>query len=158
MWYEILVENEYAEYFINKDYSCFDTDDERIKASQMREKFGEIAYGVTMAWSFYDFSTIDMIRKQIASSSPDIHRSFEFCCTHLHSSTTKSLSELWHSILTQPDESKYDVDIELLSAEQCAVLILYPFWHRMGLSDEEGFEESGDLKRYLCALKSKCNK
>jgi hypothetical protein len=35
---------------------------------------------------------------------------------------------------------------------------MYPFFSRMGGSFEKEFQESGGLKKYLLALKSKCMK
>ena len=60
---------------------------------------------------------------------------------------------VWQSI----GSDRYAVDTELLTAEQCALLIMYPFWSRMGGSFEEHFYNSGRLKKYLCALKNKCD-
>ena len=60
---------------------------------------------------------------------------------------------VWQSI----GSDRYAVDTELLTAEQCALLIMYPFWSRMDGSFEEHFYNSGRLKKYICALKDKCD-
>ena len=51
--------------------------------------------------------------------------------------------------------SLYELDPMSLSADQLAILILYPFWSRMGGSFETTFLDNGRLKKYLLALKKK---
>ena len=58
--------------------------------------------------------------------------------------------DIWHS-----RGCNYDTPIEKLSDEQCAVLLVYPFWSRMDGGFEVSFRNDGRLKKYLLALKKK---
>jgi hypothetical protein len=157
MWYEILVENEFADYFINNNSFLQDAAEKR-KADEMLNGYSEIIYGATIAWNFYDDIKKEQIRESLTNFSQNAVRSFDFCCSQIHLSQAKFLHEIWHSISTNANESKYCVDISHLTSEQCAALIMYPFFSRMGGSFEKEFQESGGLKKYLLALKNKCMK
>ena len=157
MWYEILVENEFADYFINNNPFSEDAA-EKQKADEMLNGYSEIVYGVTTAWGFHDDIKKEKVRQSLVMLIPNAVRSFDFCCSQIHLSRAKFLHEIWHSISTNANESKYCVDLSQLTAEQCAVLIMYPFFSRMGSSFEKEFQENGNLKKYLLALRSKCMK
>ena len=157
MWYEILVNNEFADYFINNNAFPQDAQ-ERQEANKMLNEYSEIVCGVIIAWNFYNISPEkrDCIIK--ASLEGNAARAYEFCCDQIYLSKATAFHEIWHSISTNANESKYSVDISQLTAEQCAALIMYPFFSRMDGSFEKEFQESGNLKKYLLALKSKCEK
>ena len=154
MWYEILIKNEFADYFINSDPFTQDTV-EKQRATEMLEEYSKIIDGVSYAWDFYDTPYLDRLRRALKNSDQLIATCFDFCCSQIHLSKAKSLPEIWHSISTTPGASKYSIDLSQLNAEQCAILIMYPFWSRMGNSFEKDFQESGRLKLYLTALKNK---
>ena len=158
MWYEILTQNEFADYFINSDPLVQDAE-EKQKADEMLEGLRKIVRGVTGAWTCYykptDKDYKGVYRDGLKYYSQIAVNAFDFCFSQIHLSKAKSLPEIWHSILNTPDESKYSVDLSQLTAEQCAMLIIYPFWSRMGGSFEKDFQESGELKKWLIALKNK---
>ena len=154
MWYEILVENEFADYFINND-SCLQDAAEKKKADEMLGGYSEIVYGATIAWDFYDDPKKERVREKLAGFSQNAVQAFDFCCSQIHLSQANFLHEIWRSISTNANESKYCVDASQLTAEQCAVLIMYPFFSRMGGSFEKEFQENGNLKKYLLILKNK---
>ena len=158
MWYEILIKNEFADYFINSDLSVQDTA-EKQKADEMLDGLKKIVKGVSNAWSHYYDPTFKghkwVHRDGLKYYSQIALDAFDFCCTQIHLSKAKSLPEIWHSIPNNPGESKYSIDVSQLTAEQCAMLIIYQFWARMGVSTLKDFQESGGLKEYLIALKNK---
>lgn len=151
MWYEILISNEFAHYFMN-GASCDDSDDTVI---QMLKGYSDIVNGVIFAWSICKKEFDNANKINIENLEANFNKSFQFCSSNLHLSKAKCLLDIWESIATQFNEARYCVDVDLLSAEQCAILIIYPFCSRMGGSFEMDFYKSGELKKYLCALKSK---
>ena len=157
MWYEILIENEFAEYFINSEAAPQEAD-ERQMADAMLAGYSELVYGVMIAWSFYDAFTKEKIRQSLAGYSQNAVRAFDFFCDRIHLSQARTFHELWRSIPRDADRGVYSVDVSQLTAEQCGALIMYPFFSRMDGSFEKEFQESGRLKKYLLALKSKCGR
>ena len=158
MWYEILTENEFADYFINSDPLAQDTV-EKQNEDKALDGLRKIVRGVTGAWNCYYRPTVkdfkEVYRDGLKYYSQIAVNAFDFCFSQIHLSKAKSLPEIWHSIPNIPDESKYSVDLSQLTAEQCAILIIYPFWSRMGGSFEKDFQESGELRKWLIALKNK---
>ena len=154
MWYKILIENEYADYFINNESFLITESNE--KTARMLGGYADIVSGVTYAWTYREGEKSDRLALAVKDMGADISRAFDFCCEHLHLTQTKALSDIWNSIPRENNESCYSVDVDYLNEEQCAVLIMYPFFSRMGSSFEKNFQESGDLKKYLLVLKSKC--
>ena len=65
--------------------------------------------------------------------------------------------KIWQSVPNGENRGRYEIEPENLSAEQIAVLIMYPFWSRMGGSFEKEFLDDGRLKKYLSALHKKAN-
>lgn len=55
-------------------------------------------------------------------------------------------------------EGWYSIEPDQLSVDDVAVLVLYPFWSRMGGSFEEQFALDGRLGKYLRILKEKTSK
>ena len=66
-----------------------------------------------------------------------------------------SVQAVWNSAKQAGNEFLYQTDAAVFSAEQLAVLILYPFWSRMGGSFADKFLESGQLRNFLLTLKKK---
>ena len=150
MWYKILVENEIADYFINND--IFTQNDAEIqKTEELLYEYTSIVNGVTMAWSFYNSKKKNEIAESLAKESPRSKHAFNYCCDRIRFSEAKNLGDIYRSI-------PIDADLELLSAEQCAVKIIYPFLSRMDGSYEKEFFMSGNFKKYLLVLKDKCAK
>ena len=148
MWYKILIENEFADYFINSD-PCPQSDAENQKAEEMLQGYAEIVEGVILAITFYDSPKKSEIYKSLAQYSLHSAKAIEFCLGHASAFESISIGEIFRSI-------DHNMDIELLSAEQCAVKIIYPFLSRMGGSFEKEFYASGSLKKCLMILKDKC--
>ena len=94
----------------------------------------------------------------LKQNEPDVLRGHAFYKENQPSQDESYLAMIWHSIPTDQNTSCYDVDLEKLDAEQCAVLLMYPFFSRMGGSFEISFQEDGRLKKYLLALKEKSEK
>ena len=154
MWYEILVKNEFADYFMNQHEFSNDANEEKMMY-QMLKGYADIIAGVTLAWTYSEYQKNNFLIKQIQKMGADTHFAFEFCNSRLHLTQVKSLSDIWQSIPSPLGQSKYDTDPALLNAEQIAVLIMYPFWSRMGDSYEKEFTKDGNLQKYLLILNSK---
>ena len=80
----------------------------------------------------------------------------EITYRHLDAPEGCRLSDYWNSIKNE-GQSHYRVDVSTLNDNQIAVLIMYPFWSRMGGSFEKEFLDDGRLKKYLSALYKKAN-
>lgn len=159
MWYEILLDDEFINYFGNDNNVFFTIEDGKEVLAPTFLRFSKIIYGVTTAFvhqSNADFHAA--IFQDIGAH--DTLRGFNFCIEHISSLNLSRhyLFDLYNSISSSEGLSKYDIDPEELSAEQCAVLIMYQFWGRMGVRTETSFQESGELKKYLFALKDKVDK
>lgn len=74
----------------------------------------------------------------------------EFVKSEILSNEKNKLAVIWNTI---PHETSYQ--LENLTAEQIAVLLMHPFWSRMGGSYEIESFNSGELKRRIFALKEK---
>ena len=75
---------------------------------------------------------------------------------HINAPNGCRLSDYWNSIETN-GKPIYQVDISTLNDNQIVVLIMYPFWSRMGGSFEKEFLDDGRLKKYLSKLYKKSN-
>ena len=83
MWYEILTNNEFADYFINSDPTVQD-DAEKQKADEMLDGLRKIVYGVTDAWYHYDKPRKDVLRQGLKYYSQFAVNSFDFCYRQIH--------------------------------------------------------------------------
>ena len=159
MWYEILVADEFIDYFSNDNNVFFTVENEKEILAPTFMRFRKIIYGITAAFS--NQAHADLRASDFRNAKEyDALQGFNFCIEQIASLNLNRyyLFDLFHSIPDDPNRSKYDIDTEELSAEQCAVLIMYQFWRRMGFSLETSFQESGELKKYLLALKDKVDK
>ena len=152
-WYEILIDDEFVDYFSNDDNIFFVLENGNRVLAPTFSRYMDIVIGVIYAWTLPWVSVSKAAESM--TKNPDIFRGFAFCREHQEFQDETHLSKLWNSIPVKTYESRYDIDIEALSAEQCAVLIIYPFCTRMGGSFEQPFQEDGRLKKYLLALKEK---
>lgn len=155
MWYKILVEDEFIEYFSDENNIFTVLKDGEKEMAPMFARFRDAVTGVTYAFSLPELkqSSIDHLRED----EPDIYRGFAFCREHQSKvqKDSRYLAKILHSIPTDLKALKKEDKLERLSAEQCAVSLMYPFWSRMGGSFEIEFQENGGLKKYLLALKKK---
>ena len=160
MWYEILVADEFISYFSNDNNIFFTKESEEEILAPTFLRFRNIVGGVTRA--FYhqeDAASYAEIFEDLKEY--DVLEGFNFCIKHISSLNLSKyhLTDIWHSIRGPRGEyTKYNIPTEKLSAEQCAVLIMYQFWSRMGIRGYPDFQKSGELKRYLLALKNKVEK
>jgi hypothetical protein len=153
MWYEILIEKEFVDYLTNDDnvfwYDC----ESGKKLAPKFNDYKDIVIGVTRAWNHPNLDAKELCYEECYKY---MLLGFEHCKKYLSLSSYKNIFDIWHSISKQFGKPQYQVDIEQLSKEQCAVLIMYQFWSRMGVNTLFGFQQSGWLKKYLLALKNKC--
>lgn len=155
MWYEILIEDEFIDYFGNDDNIFYIIENEKKVLAPTFSRFADIVHGLTYAWSFPQLLISEM--SEFQEECPDFYRAFVFCKKNQPSFDERHLNKIWKSIPVGFDFSHYRVDLNKLNAEQCAVLLMYPFWSRMGGSFEISFQEDGRLKKYILALKEKHN-
>ena len=156
-WYDVLAEDRFLEYFSNQENEFYhlNEDGNPVLAPTFLE-YKHIVRGMTIAWNcnalHYDF---DKYKLHIDSVPADIRYGF-LCCVDGEMEKGTALHNYWQSVKNKADGSPYSVDPELLTGEQIAVLIMYPFWSRMGGSFETQFLDDGRLLKYIKALKKKC--
>ena len=156
MWYDILIDNEFIEYFSNESNTFTIIENGQKLLAPTFSRFADIVTGLTYACTLSNIkqSSMDYLRQK----EPDVFRGYAFYKENQPSQDESYLAMIWQSIPTDQNTSRYDVDLEKLDAEQCAVLLMYPFFSRMGGSFEISFQEDGRLKKYLLALKEKSEK
>ena len=140
VWYDLLITDEFLDFFEqrNGNYAAYST----------FQKFSDTVQGITLAFGGYP----DSAEKHLETET-DVYNAYKNCKGLLVEGVT--LAEIWRSIPLGDNKSPYQVSVDVLTAEQIAVLILYPFWKRMGGSFETDFAESGKLKQYLHELVKK---
>ena len=153
MWYKIFVEDEFINYFSDESNTFTITENGQTILAPLFSRFADIVTGVTYACTLSNIkqSNIDHLKK----NEPNIFRGYAFYKENQPLQDEMYLSKIWRSIPIGQNQSHYDVDLEKLNAEQCAVLLMYPFWSRMGGRFVISFQEDGRLKKYLLALKQK---
>lgn len=123
-------------------------------------QYRRIISGITFAWNCNTYLNmglqvdINKEKERMKKAPADISYGF-FCCVNGGMEKGVKLADYWQSIIYDPNKSRYSVDVELLSCEQIAILIIYPFWSRMGGSFETRFLDDGRLLKYMKALKKK---
>ncbi len=152
-WYDLLITKEFLDYFSNDDniYYTVVNDKEEYNPQPLLKKFADTVTGITYAFARYSNSSELLL--SMKEKEPDIYNAYINCQKLMPPIIT--LADIWQSIKIEENYSPYQVDIKSLNAEQIAVLILYPFWNRMGGSWEIDFLDSGRLKKYLLELKEK---
>lgn len=145
-WYEILIEDEFINFFTDPNMQLYVSADKKVP-HYLFDKFREIVHGMTTACSFGE-SGRAMFEKS-ADRNPIMVRAFNHYLETCPDGQNR-FTNIWRTM-----EDHYEQDPETLSVEQIAVLILYPFWSRMGGSFEEEFAEDGRLGKYLLALQKK---
>ncbi|MBQ2704995.1 MAG: hypothetical protein IJF58_05550 [Clostridia bacterium] len=152
-WYHLLITDEFIDYFCNGSniyYTDFKNKWEYIP-QPLFKKFIDTVTGITYAFARCGNSSELFLSTK--EKEPDIYNAYINCKKTMPPVIT--LADIWQSIKVNKNCSPYQVDVKYLSAEQIAVLILYPFWSRMGGSWEIDFLDSGRLKQYLIELKEK---
>ena len=86
MWYEILVKNNFADYFV---YNESNSQDEETML-QMLKGYADIVYGVTISWMFFDKRDPKFLAGLINNEDQYIKLAFEFCHSHLDSTTSSA--------------------------------------------------------------------
>lgn len=153
MWYKIFIEDEFINYFSDENNTFTIIENGQKVLAPTFARFADIVAGVTYAWVLSNTPKANM--DNLRENYPDVFRGYAFCRENQPLKDEMYLSKIWHSIPTAQNESRYEVDLEKLNAEQCAVSLMYPFWSRMGGSFEISFQEDGRLKKHLLALKRK---
>ena len=156
MWYDILIDNEFIEYFSDESNTFTIIENDQKLLAPTFSRFADIVTGLTYACTLSNIkqSGMDCLKQ----NEPDVFRGYAFYKENQPSQHESYLAMIWQSIPTNQNTSHYDVDLENLNAEQCAVLLMYPFFSRMDGSFEISFQKDGLLKKYLLALKEKSEK
>ena len=155
MWYDIFIEDEFINYFSDENNTFTTTENGKQVLAPTFFKFASIVRGVTDGWFHSDIVFPEDYMNYMQENEPDLFRGYTFCKENKTSNDRHYLPKIWQSVPREQNESPYNVDLEKLNAEQCAVLLMYPFWSRMDGSFEISFQENGRLKKYLLALKKK---
>ena len=151
-WYEVLIRDEFIDYFSNEKNTFYKVIDGREILEPQFDKFKEIIIGITHAAGFSEVPFF--IFEHMIESKPNMYLGYSYW-THYKILREGSLSKIWQSVPNGENRGRYEIEPEHLSAEQIAVLIMYPFWSRMGGSFETTFLDDGRLRKYLLALKKK---
>lgn len=151
-WYEVLIRDEFVDYFCNEENAFYKVIDGREFLEPQFKKFKEIIHGITRAAGFS--SVPFFIYEHMIEAEPNLYLGYSYW-THYKILREGSLAKIWKTIPNGKNGGHYEMEPELLTAEQIAVLIMYPFWSRMGGSFETTFLDDGRLKKYLLALKKK---
>lgn len=151
-WYEVLIRDEFVDYFCNEENTFYKVIDGKEILEPKFEKFKDIISGITYAAGLGEVQFF--IHDHMIETKPNIYLGYSYW-THYKILREGSLTKIWQTIPKGKNKGHYETDPELLTAEQIAVLIMYPFWSRMGGSFETTFLDNGRLKKYLLALKKK---
>jgi len=154
MWYEILIRDEFVDYFSNKNNVFNNTVGDENKPEPQLKKFKDIILGITYAAGFGEVPFFEC--DNIMEANPNMYLGYSYWMRYKNHQGS-SLSEIWHTIPKEQTTGQYETYLENLTPEQIAMLIMYPFWSRMGENSEKEFLESGRLKKCLLALKDKCS-
>ncbi len=152
MWYDMLIQDEFIEYFSNDNNVFYTIENDKEILAPTFLRFSNIINGIVTAWTFNDLPIEKL--EPICEYDKEALSSLYFCRKQIENEK-RSLPSIWHSIPCDPIYSRYNVNIDKLNAEQCAVLLIYPFLSRMDGSFELQFQQDGRLKKYLLALKEK---
>ena len=155
MWYKILIEDEFINYFSDESNTFTISENGQTVLAPIFARFADIVRGVTDAWTLSNIPNVNI--NPLRKICPDVFRGYVFCKENQGAQDEMYLTKIWQSIPIDQNQSHYDVDLDKLNAEQCAVLLMYPFYSRMGGSFEISFQEDGRLKKYLLALKKKAD-
>lgn len=153
-WYDLLITDEFVDYFSDDSnifYTKKDNAEHGYTPQSIFAKFVDTVNAIT-----YAFQRLSLSNDFFLSSfknKPVICDAYIRCQNSMPETIT--LADIWKSIKCDEGDTPYQVDVKTLNAEQIAVVILYPFWSRMGGSWEIEFLDSGRLKQYLLELKRK---
>ncbi len=156
VWYELLISDEFIEYFSDENNRFYSVKDNKVVLEPMFQKYKDIIYGITyaplVAEAFqkrgYDAS------ENMKEYAPNVYLGLKSAIDYFRSNNT-TIIELLNKPKGSATAELYNADPEKLTADQIAVLIMYPFWSRMGGSWEEVFLDRGYLKKYILILKDK---
>ena len=151
-WYEVLIRDEFIDYFSNEENTFYKVIDGREILEPQFKRFKEIIIGITHAAGYSEVPFF--IYEHMIEAKPNMYLGYSYW-THYKTLHEGSLSKILQSVPKGENRGRYEIAPEHLSAEQIAVLIMYPFWSRMGGSFETNFLDDGRLKKYLLALKKK---
>lgn len=153
-WYEPLIKKEFIDYFSNEKNNFYTVIDGQVIKDAMFENFSDIVIGITIAQSSVSTDTRDRYYFDSLNMPPYTYLGYRIAYEGF-SRERKTFEKI---LQLEPGSSTYSLyksDPMSLSADKIAVLIIYPFWSRMGGSFETTFLDDGRLKKYLLALKKK---
>lgn len=155
-WYETLIKKEFIDYFSNEQNSFYKVVEDKIIKDDIFQNFSDVVSGITMAHSHVRCGFADRYSEDnyFSKISPYMYFGFRVACDGLIREQ-KTFEKILNLQRGSSITSLYELDPMSLSADQLAILILYPFWSRMGGSFETTFLDNGRLKKYLLALKKK---
>ena len=150
-WYAILLQDKFLSCFSDESYYLSVSGEKYEIFKTIWKEFAEIVLGMTWGCAFSTSHKREELAEQCIQMSPTLGMAFYHYLYTCPADPTY-FSNLWHSM-----DDYHPIIYEKLRAVQLVVLIFYPFWHRMGINDEEEFVRSGKLGYYLKLLKSKTN-
>lgn len=145
-WYDVILWQPYIDYFeSNPDFDIDSNDNDSIFSH-----FSDTVRGLIFAYVTREHPTSKMPLGAYGEAGYLSYMQADDC--------DKDLEKIWQSIPCDEGKSRYELDPELLSPPQLALLIIYPFASRTDEKIEVAFAKRGDLKRYILKLKGKVKK
>ena len=148
-WYAILLQDKFLSCFSDEAYYLSVSGEKYEIFTSTWKEFADIVSGMTWGCGFSAYHDHEKYAEHFIQRSPTIGMAYYH---YLYTCPADPLffSRFWHSM-----DDLDPIIYEKLQAVQLVVLIFYPFWHRMGINNEEEFVRSGKLGYYLQLLKSK---
>ena len=147
-WYDVLIQEPYFSY-INSDPD-FKADAEDVDS--IFSRYFRIVDGIWLGNLVRHLLEKTMPVSEVTSNEDEIKG---YLCFVQSDDEDSRIFEIVKSIRELNNPGWYQIDTEILSPEQIAFLIIYPFASRMGGSFEVEFAMRGDLKKYINELKKK---
>ena len=150
-WYAILLQDKFISCFSDESYYLSVSGEKYEIFKNIWKEFAEIVQGMTWGCTFSTSQKREKFAESCIQMSPTLGMAF-YHYLYTCPADPAYFSKLWHSM-----DDYQPIIYEKLRPVQLVVLIFYPFWHRMGINDEEKFVRSGRLGYYLQLLRSKTN-
>ena len=145
-WYGGLITEEFVKYFRDEDAIYFTVSSKGRLYNDIYLKFNNTVQHFLTFFIFDKWE--ESAYYKIEDKESYLYKLAESFYKH---EKRPDFKEVYHSI----KGNVFHCDLEVLSADQLAVGLLFPFASRMGGSFEDDFAESGRLRQFVLALYNK---
>ena len=145
-WYSGLITEEFVKYFKGEDVIYFTVG---CKERIYNETYLKFKNTVQLLGCFFNY---DRLEESLYYKTADKESySYKLAESFYNDKKRPDYKNVYHSI----KGNVFDCDLEILSADQLAVGLMFPFAERMGGSFEDDFAQSGRLRQFVLALHDK---